>query len=991
MKRTLKIIFISVASLLVVLIAVISIALWIVFTPHKLTPIVQKQAQKFIACQSEIGEVELTFFSTFPNFGLKVNHFALINPAAGVPNDTLIFVEQLVGIIDVETWWKKDQLIIRELLLTRGTINVFTDSLGNSNYDITFPDTTSTTDSEPGSMPELIDFEHLGLKNINLSYIDHPLKMDININNLTAELSGTYTEDAFASRMIVDQGVVTFAYSGNEYFNEVSVEMDMFSEFNFSQWHVNLKELSGTLNSLPFQLNGTVANDTSTKNLIFDLSYQVESSPVDQLLNLVPVMFQSYFEGIDAGGLLTVNGTLIGIFNDSIWPMNNIHLLMEKGTLKYADIPIELHDIAGDITIKTDGMTDELTTMQIDRFDAKTPQSSFQVKGMMNQLFSDIYCNLNTIANLTLDEFNPMLPAEMKIKLKGKAQGQVKSAFTLAQLDKMEIEKMKLSGSVTFSDIDVIYDSLTIVTDRTKIDFALPYPNAASANTKFAFARIASNRLEANMLDGFYAFLNDAKIVMETSDIRDTTRLPDLICTFDIDSLSASMDTISIALAQPMGRASVLPNSNKPDKTDIKLVYNSNRMEANMGKDSAVIMKFSIDSDIVNDNKQEDFFLKWLVKGFIDMEQGNIVMNGFTHPIEIPSIKMDFDYQMLDIKAGTLVIDKSDFQLTGKLTNMLSYSRGDSILRGNLSFTSNSTDVLQLMGLTSGIGYDEEVIEKTETDTTYSGPYMVPKGMDISLSTNIKQATFGADTATNINGNVRVYDGILLLDNINLSTPAASMELTAMYRTPRKNHLYLGLNYHMFEVEIDELLQMIPDIDTLMPMLRSFRGKGEFHLAVETYLDSMYNVKKSTLRGASSITGQDLVLMDGETFSEIAKTLRFSKHAENRIDSMSAEFTIFREEIDIYPFLVVMDKYKAVVGGRHNFDLTFDYHISVVESPLPFRLGVDVKGNIDDLKYSLASPKYAEFYRPASRRVVENRMLELRRMIREALTRQVEE
>ena len=132
-----------------------------------------------------------------------------------------------------------------------------------------------------------------------------------------------------------------------------------------------------------------------------------------------------------------------------------------------------------------------------------------------------------------------------------------------------------------------------------------------------------------------------------------------------------------------------------------------------------------------------------------------------------------------------------------------------------------------------------------------------------------------------------------------------------------------------------------------------------------------------------------MVLMDGETFSEIAKTLKFNKKTENKVDSLSAEFTIFRNEIDIYPFLVVMDRYKAVVAGRHNFDLSYDYHISIVDSPLPIKLGVDVKGNMDDLSYKLAKCRYAEFYRPSSRRVVENKQLELRNLIREALTQKV--
>ena len=160
-------------------------------------------------------------------------------------------------------------------------------------------------------------------------------------------------------------------------------------------------------------------------------------------------------------------------------------------------------------------------------------------------------------------------------------------------------------------------------------------------------------------------------------------------------------------------------------------------------------------------------------------------------------------------------------------------------------------------------------------------------------------------------------------------------------------------------------------------------------MALETYMDSLYNPKKSTIRGAASIKGQNLVLMDGQTFSEIAKKLRFSKKTENRVDSLSAEFTVFKQEIDIFPFLIVMDKYKAVVAGRHNMDLSFNYHISIVDSPLPIKFGVDVSGNMDKMKIRPAKCKYATMYRPVARGEVQNRQLELRRMIREALIKKV--
>jgi len=62
---------------------------------------------------------------------------------------------------------------------------------------------------------------------------------------------------------------------------------------------------------------------------------------------------------------------------------------------------------------------------------------------------------------------------------------------------------------------------------------------------------------------------------------------------------------------------------------------------------------------------------------------------------------MDFDPETFSIKESSMKIGKSDFQLTGNLNNVLSYFRGDSILRGKFNFISNKTDVSQLMALTS--------------------------------------------------------------------------------------------------------------------------------------------------------------------------------------------------------------------------------------------------------------------------------------------------
>jgi hypothetical protein len=549
----------------------------------------------------------------------------------------------------------------------------------------------------------------------------------------------------------------------------------------------------------------------------------------------------------------------------------------------------------------------------------------------------------------------------------------------------MELEKIKASGTMMLSNFDAIYDSLSIKTDRSTIEFALPNQKPSTAATGFVFADIYSNSLEASKINSFDISLTNAEFTMETSDVRDTTKIPDILFSFKMNVLKAEMDSMNVSVDRPIGNIMVTPRKNAPTQPEIRLTYNSNRINVLSGDYSAFIEKLNLDVDVENDPTQTDAALQWSPRGFIEMENGTITMTSLSFPVEIPVVKMKFDPETFIIEKGAAKIDKSDFNLSGELTNVSSYFRGDSLLRGEFDFVSEVTDILQLMNMTNGIGY-----EQAQKEAAAQTAYLVPKGIDILLHTNIGYTSYGAATnASDIKGDFWIRDGEMVFDDIAFTTPAGETRIAAKYSTTKenqdKNHLFLSLDLHLLDIEIGALLRMIPAVDSIMPMLRSFGGKGEFHFAVETYVDSIYNIKPSTILGAGSISGTNMVLMDSEMFSAIAKGLRFNKQTENKVDSLSVEFSIFGPRIDLYPFLIVMDKYKAVISGRHNME-RFDYNISVVQSPLPIRLAIDIKGTPDDWKPKLGRSKFPDFYRPKSQKLVESKQEELRRIIREGLT-----
>ena len=240
-------------------------------------------------------------------------------------------------------------------------------------------------------------------------------------------------------------------------------------------------------------------------------------------------------------------------------------------------------------------------------------------------------------------------------------------------------------------------------------------------------------------------------------------------------------------------------------------------------------------------------------------------------------------------------LGNSDLNIKGNVRHIGGWFRHKKILEGELDIVSDHCDANQLMAWFSA---DEETSQEsgaesqeskaesqeeltstpeqnTPDSTKEMEPFMVPLDVDLALNTNLKEVEIFNQLAKDLKGGIFMQEGNLILDEVGFVCRAAKLQLTAMYRSPRRNHLYLGMDYHMVDVDIDELLTMIPNLEEMVPMLSSFKGAAEFHLAAETYLNSQYQPKMSTLRGAASLTGKDLVVLDGETFELFGEGFRW--------------------------------------------------------------------------------------------------------------------
>ena len=107
--------------------------------------------------------------------------------------------------------------------------------------------------------------------------------------------------------------------------------------------------------------------------------------------------------------------------------------------------------------------------------------------------------------------------------------------------------------------------------------------------------------------------------------------------------------------------------------------------------------------------------------------------------------------------------------------------------------------------------------------------------------------------------------------------------------------------------------------------------------------------------------------------------LLFKNKKRNVFDSIAVNLIVENGNVTVYPFLVQIDRYKAAVGGTQGLDMNFNYHISILKSPIPFKLGLNISGNLDKMK--LGKAKYKDDVTPVAIHRVDSTRINMGRNI----------
>ncbi len=1038
MKKPLKITLISLGSLIGLIIIVLAVVSDLVLNPKRSTRLVNKYASNFITCDYNIGKVDISLFKTFPDVGVEIQDLVLVNSMSGCQNDTLAAVDECVIALNIKELLSNNNIIINKANLRGGSINVFSDADGTANFDIfAGGEEEEVTEESDEPFSYRIDLDRLIVSDINLTYNDLASNTAVSVQDFAMTLKANVDEKLNLNDVLLDFGLgKTSLLMGGD--SDISADFDAFSfetecvmrEMNAvdcssasvkidsitvalgedtylaktnvsliskSPLKILLNEKDLTINDLSLAINDlmiTMAGRMLVNENDIDVNLDLNTNTWDvaEVIGMVPsAVIGDALDGMSVDGQFKLSANVSGVYNDSLMPVVTADLAFTDGTLEMSDLlPFPLKKINAGLNARLDlnGRTD----VTLKSLKANMNNSSFDISGNVSDALNDTRCcDVRLKADVKTADVKSFIPEDIKVN--GAVLADVSVKGRVSDLTELDIAKSRIDAKLTLKDLALCYcDTIDMSSERLSLSLAFPRHAAGKIAGDLVQLNVGGTNLNAEMSDMMSVNVNDFGINGLVPNILDDSQNLSVVGDFAFSHLLFNMDDMNLDVDNSCGELAMLPSVNNGN-VSYTAIFSSDSLAFSMDGLAFSTESIALDALADYDESKDNVLVKWNPKFDINLSNALVDVDGLDKSVIIPSVNMKFNDEGLFVEDSKVVLGNSDFSLEGTMTNLVEHVRDNELLRADFKFTSAYTDVNELLGLVSGMGSADTVAESAAADTIAKEdePFMVPLGTDITLHTLIDKASFANVEVNNVGGDFTVKDGNFVLREVGFTTDAATMLITGIYKSPRKNNLYAGFDFHLLNIDIAEMINLVPDIDTIVPMLKSFAGKAEFHLAAETNLKSDYSIKYSTLKAACSIEGKDLVVLDNETFNTIKSMLMFDKNTGNRIDSLDVQFTLFRNEIDVYPFVVSLDKYQAALYGRHNLDMSYDYNISVLNPPILNMLGLEIKGpDFDNMNFKLRKGKIKNIYKPEKRNYVEEEIMNLKKVISNSLKENVE-
>ncbi len=366
--------FLKILAGLAILFVVLLIALNLYFTDERLKSMILPQIQETVGTNVQVEKMSITFFRTFPQFGLEMEQFTLPDPDG---NNVVTLNEMIIGVHLFPLL--RDEISISELILNRPslTYHVYEDGTTNIDFLLDLAEDDPEPTEEEGYAIAIPSFT---IESAEIDYRDDSDTTLVQIRDLNATISLRFDE-LIESTVDANLGSLSASIGGENYIENLAISLNQTSTVDLENELLTLTEGVLSIRGLALNISGQISQ-WSAEAPMLDLQFSSSSENFGELLRLAPPEFDEQLEGLVTRGSLVLEGSVNGTFSEESMPRFDLLINVNDGYLQNPDLPDAIEDIVLQLTINND-----LATVQ--EFRARADENTIYASGTLERPLDD--------------------------------------------------------------------------------------------------------------------------------------------------------------------------------------------------------------------------------------------------------------------------------------------------------------------------------------------------------------------------------------------------------------------------------------------------------------------------------------------------------------------------------------------------------------------------------------------------------------------------
>ena len=551
-RKLIRVSAITVGALLLTGFVVVAFVINYVFTPDKLTPIVLNVANRSLDADLKVESVELTFFSTFPQFGLKVDEGFLVskvlNDSLPQKTDSLLAFKECVLIVNPLDYFLKNKISVYNLSLKNVAVYAYRNKAGKANWEIvkTSSDTLAVEKDtiSQNKFDSEIDIRQVELEHANLIFDDRNTEVYSRIDDVDLRLKLALTKGVSSLGVEFENKNILFWQQGELLINKVAASLQTDIEIDRSTALWTLKNTGLTINGIRLDVNGELKRDTVTKMVGVNLKYGLHAPSMETVMNMIPEAYVKRGQ-ISAKGEVKVDGTLEGNYGNKQLPAVSLNIKINDASARYEGLPYGIDNFTADFESYIDLMRRNPSFLNLKILHFEGAHTKILADAKVEDLLVDPLITLHTESTVDLDALAKTFPLQENVTIRGKLDAGLNLKCRLSSLKKQDIGRIRLGGRLALKDFELK-------------DTAKDFNFLGNADLKFSDSETLQAELEIREI-----LLNSRKLSSEidrmkakvvSTNPQDTTKIVTLQCELEMNKLRANIgDSLKIYSGKTTG------------------------------------------------------------------------------------------------------------------------------------------------------------------------------------------------------------------------------------------------------------------------------------------------------------------------------------------------------------------------------------------------------------------------------------------------------